>query len=79
VGADAILLAHMRIAQNPDGRHTITDVSPGELAAMLNLFSAAKRAGLAPTELQVEIFGALGLHLAGKTPAERAPSANPAA
>jgi hypothetical protein len=60
----------MKIRTIENGRHTIEDISSGTLAAMLNLYSSARRAGVKPSEVQEEVFAAIGEHLAGKATAD---------
>jgi hypothetical protein len=58
--------SRIRITRAGD-RHTIEEISSGELAALVNLLSAARRAGVKPTELQEEVLTVFLRHLA-KTP-----------
>jgi len=68
----AVVGSRMKLRRH-GARHTIEEISSGELAALVNLLSAARRAGVKPTELQEEVLGFFLRHLAD----DPEPSAQP--
>ncbi len=67
-----VVRSRIRITRTGD-RHTIEHISSGELAALVNLLTAARRAGVKATEVQEDVMAVILRHLATSTEPTAAP------